>query len=301
MKTFLLLLLIVPTLLWSVAKDECYIGIFLENLPLSLLKEYGVDYGVRITDVAANSPASAAGIAKGTLLLQIDDYNIISDIQVKEILNLMRPGQKVVLTVVHKNDRQQIPIVLGSRREYFSAPKPFTFDWAAKLDIGIKMQDINPQLKQYFEVKNGVLVAEVLKNSPADKAGVRAGDIIVRVDKRQINRINDVKDVLKNRKAGASPSFFISRKGSEKKIKITLLKPETPYRSYYFEFDENNRVVLYGPDQQQAAILDLDTVSEWIRLNIEQEANQLDRDEVRDRIELLQKEINHLKSNLNIK
>ncbi|MDH5516666.1 MAG: trypsin-like peptidase domain-containing protein [Gammaproteobacteria bacterium] len=77
--------------------------------------------------------------------------------------------------------------------------------------LGVEGQDVNPEILSKIGLKDikGVLITDVFKNSPADKAGLRVGDIITRIDDTDIN---DVRDVL-NTIADSRPQQKVSIKG----------------------------------------------------------------------------------------
>ena len=73
--------------------------------------------------------------------------------------------------------------------------------------LGIEAESIDGQLAQYFGVKDGgVLVRSVLKNSPAEKAGMKAGDVVLRVDDGKVMNAFDISGRL--RAARARPFSF---------------------------------------------------------------------------------------------
>src|ERR1700736_6207504 len=86
------------------------------------------------------------------------------------------------------------------------------FDLPVSVDIvhssarsGLMVENMTPQLGEFFGVKsgNGVLIRSVEKGSRADKAGFRAGDVIVRVNDQPVHNTSDFSHALRSRKAGA--------------------------------------------------------------------------------------------------
>lgn len=64
--------------------------------------------------------------------------------------------------------------------------------------------------------------AAVKKNSPAEKSGLRAGDIIISIDDVELNKNNDLTDIIQDHLAGETVSLVILRQGEEKEVKVTL-------------------------------------------------------------------------------
>lgn len=93
--------------------------------------------------------------------------------------------------------------------------------------LGIAVESMTDQLAEYFNVKNrkGILVTEVVENSAAAKAGLKAGDVIIEIDNKQVDSPDDLINSLSQKSEGPV-EFKIIRKGDEKKITVTLEKQE---------------------------------------------------------------------------
>lgn len=108
--------------------------------------------------------------------------------------------------------------------------KPFLFDEKAGF-LGVQIQDLSEQLSEYFKVKkgNGVLVSEVVEGSPAAKAGLKAGDIITKVDDEDIENAGDLTTTIRSYKPESKVSISVIRDGKKKKLKATLGEAEQDY------------------------------------------------------------------------
>ncbi len=103
------------------------------------------------------------------------------------------------------------------------------FMWCSKSTfLGVKLQDLTPQLRQYFKVKKdvGVLVSEVLKDTPAEKVGVKAGDVIVKVGDTDIYSAGDLTEAIMSYDPGDEVLVSVNRRGRIKKLKPTLAEKD---------------------------------------------------------------------------
>ncbi len=100
----------------------------------------------------------------------------------------------------------------------------FHFDRVGGGYLGVQIQDITDQLRDYFKVKGdgGVLVTEVVKDSPAAKAGIEAGDIISRVDDNRISDTQELTRTIRKEKPETKVAIIVIRKGREISFKVTL-------------------------------------------------------------------------------
>jgi len=94
--------------------------------------------------------------------------------------------------------------------------------------LGVRGSDLSDQLKEYFEVKQGILVEEVVEDSPAEKAGMKAGDVIYRINDRDIRDFGDLMRTINYYDPDEQITVYYVRKGKKGSVKVTLGKKEGP-------------------------------------------------------------------------
>lgn len=92
--------------------------------------------------------------------------------------------------------------------------------------IGIVMQNLTPEMLKYFDLekKEGALISDVIKDGPADKAGLKRKDIILQVDGEKIKNTYNLQQKIQTKKIGAKVELLILRNGEKKKISVTTAK-----------------------------------------------------------------------------
>ncbi|MES2126966.1 MAG: Do family serine endopeptidase [Pseudomonadota bacterium] len=96
--------------------------------------------------------------------------------------------------------------------------------------IGIESQDITPELAESFglEKNSGAIIAGVVRNSPADKAGIRPGDILLAVDGKNVNDTNDTLNLIAQLVPGGNAKMTVLRKHKQSTLDVTVGKrPKT--------------------------------------------------------------------------
>jgi serine protease DegQ len=90
--------------------------------------------------------------------------------------------------------------------------------------LGIRPVQVTPELNQAYGIGSdtGVLVAEVVPRSPAARAGLRSGDVVVRLDDRQIEVVEDIFAELRQLKPGETAKLELKRNGQAKTVEVTL-------------------------------------------------------------------------------
>jgi C-terminal processing protease CtpA/Prc len=98
--------------------------------------------------------------------------------------------------------------------------------------LGIEYMEIGEQLAGYFKLsgKTGVLVSSVEADGPAAKAGVKAGDVILKLDTETIEDGEDLREAVAEAEGGKEVTVTVQRDGRPLDLKVTLAKPETKLR-----------------------------------------------------------------------
>jgi S1-C subfamily serine protease len=84
--------------------------------------------------------------------------------------------------------------------------------------LGIAFSEITKEVKEYFKLDNqkGVVIIEVYKGSPAEKAGLKAYDIIKEIDQKPVESTSDVSELIKSKEVGDKIMFKVIRNGQSK-------------------------------------------------------------------------------------
>lgn len=247
------------------------------------------EHGVEVTMVDQDAPAGKAGVKEHDVILTMNGTTIESGAQLKRMIRETPPGRVVTLGVSRDGQPLTIKVQLADKGKEFAHdfPKNFHFDlppMPAMPDIpafvvvhsssrsGLMVENITPQLGDFFGVKNGkgVLVRSVDKGSRADRAGFRAGDVIVRVNDQSIHDTSDFTHAIRSHASG-NVSVGIIRDKKEQSLTLTL--PERKDSGGMMEEES-----LDVPDMDADAEIDLSEVqSEIARLgpNMERAARDL--------------------------
>jgi serine protease Do len=125
---------------------------------------------------------------------------------------------------------------LEPRLREFQFDGPLRFDFGdmfplgARRRLGVQIESLSPQLAEYFGVKDGgVLVSEVTKDSPAERAGIKAGDVITSIDGDRVRDYDDLIDRLRDKTGDVT--IGIVRDKTESTIKATIQQPQQQPRT----------------------------------------------------------------------
>ncbi len=201
------------------------------------------EHGVEVTRVEKGSPANKAEVKTGDVVLEYNGQRIEGVEQFIRLVKETPAGRRVKLLVWREGGAQTLSAILGARQAVapriqaglapmripeFNMPEmplpdiPGFFYSGRTGMIGVQVETLPPQLAEYFGVKAGVLVRTVLENSPASRAGVKAGDVLMRVDDGPVVDIADLLNSLATARAKGSCYIAIMRDHKEIKIQVKL-------------------------------------------------------------------------------
>lgn len=212
-----------------------------ERLAALKLKE---EHGAEITMVDSDAPAGKAGLKEHDVVMSLNGTGVESAAQLRRMIKEMPAGRVVTLGISRDGQPMEIKAQLADRHkamnwtpeahEYkFEMPEmprvpdielPVTVVIAhSSLRSGLMVENITPQLGDFFGVKDGkgVLVRSVEKASRGEKAGFRAGDVIVRVNGQPVRDASDFTHALRGTSKG-SAAVTVVRDKREQNLNLSL-------------------------------------------------------------------------------
>ena len=212
-------------------KEGGFLGIYPSDLnddDREALEFTGKD-GVLIEDIVSEGPAEKAGIKAADIIVRLDGKKVVSTRKLHKILAKHEPGEKIDIVIFRDGKEKSFKVELAERPETkLSLIGPcIATCLSACLSkkggyLGVKIITLEEQLAGYFEVDSGVLVEEVEEDSPAEKAGLKAGDVIVKIGDEEIESTIDLIDAVRSEEPGTEVTIDIVRKGKKKSLSATL-------------------------------------------------------------------------------
>jgi serine protease Do len=265
---------------WSFAGDGGYLGVQTEEVTKDNFAKYGLREvrGVAVEKVVEDSPAAAAGIQTGDIIVRFNGEEITSVRKLTRLVGEVDPDHKANLTVLRGGSERDIAVTLGRRpmpkfgdgnfsfavppigkvelpdlnklRELPKGELPRVFAPGGEgnvftvrgnmRQIGVGIVPLTKQLSEHFRVEGGAMISEVRENSPAAKAGLRAGDIIVDADGKPVKGHIDLIRAIGEKKDG-DVQLTIVRDGNRQTIPVT---PEAGKDGgFFYEFGDDSGLI----------------------------------------------------------
>jgi predicted metalloprotease with PDZ domain len=215
------------------ATQKGWLGVSIQDITSQMEKAMDLKSkdGALVGSVERKSPAQTAGIKEGDIIVQFGAKNIGDSNDLQKAVADTKPESKVTVVVMRKGEKKTMDVVVGKQpsKSKVIAVNPrgtgnFNVFLGAQNYQGMSLRELNEQLGQYFGVTDGagVLVWEVDKESAAEKAGVKAGDVITVVGKKKIRTLRDVSRALGIYDEGEKAEIELVRKGARQTLSLEV-------------------------------------------------------------------------------
>jgi len=212
--------------------------------------------GVVLGKIVPDSPAAKAGLKENDVVTEINGQRVEGAAQFRRMIHEIPAGRSIQITVWRDGRAQTVSATLGKSEERrhamkMVAPTPGTFafrmpdipeippmEWNGNMvfgggqpRLGIDAEDVSGQLGAFFGAPDGegILVRDVNSGSPAEKAGVKAGDVITSLNGERIRSVGELREKLsaKRDEKDRTVKLGVLRNKSEISLTVELPAPTT--------------------------------------------------------------------------
>ncbi|MEZ5351254.1 MAG: PDZ domain-containing protein [Bryobacteraceae bacterium] len=204
-----------PGLLAFAPASGSFLGVNVQEIDAARARALKLkeERGVEITMVADDSPAAKAGLQKGDVVLEYNGQRVEGTEQFVRLVRETPAGRQAAIEYWRDGRTHTVKAAIGSRR----GPQAMGGNWPGRLVVpeihipdiprahtswrsqmlGIEAESVDGQLAGFFGVEHGVLVRSVMKGSAAEKAGLKAGDVITKVGQNPVDSPADLSRQLR--------------------------------------------------------------------------------------------------------
>jgi predicted metalloprotease with PDZ domain len=228
--------------------------------------------------VDADAPPGKAGLKERDVILEFNGTAVESEEQIRRLIREVPPGRTVTLGISRDGNPMKISVQLADHGTVVAQARPRIMVPAPRVQVfprngmdlpfqvqtyssvlGVQTESLTRQLGEYFGVKDGegVLVRSVEKGSAAEKAGLKAGDVIVKADNEKLTDRSDLSHILRSHRTGGKMTLVVMRDKHEQTFTVTL--PDRGSRdSSFLNLDTEDLQASLGDMEDTLQGMDLD-------------------------------------------
>ena len=222
-----------------------YLGVTVSDLTADLAQGFGLPEGQKgavVQQVQPKAPASKAGVQAGDVVVALNGKPIEGSAQLTRGVSAVPPGGKVTLTVLRDGKKKEIGVALGTRPDEASLargeapegreePEEGSVSQGKPKDVklGVRLAPLTAEVAKEMKLdpgEKGVVVAEVISDSPADRAGLQRGDLILEVNREKVSRPDQIVATVSKMKTGQVVLLRVKRGNSALYLPVRLEKVE---------------------------------------------------------------------------
>jgi serine protease Do len=202
-----------------------YIGVEAQQVSGTMAKAMHLasDSGALIAGVQTDTPAANAGLQPGDVITSVNGQAVKNPRDLAVDIAAVQPGDEAQLQVVHDGDNKTVSVKVGQLPNEQTASNDSAQQSHER--IGVALAPLSPDLRGELQVPDGthgVVVRTVEPGSPADQAGVQAGDVIVGVGGKQVTSPSDAVSAIRGASKDHAVALRIIRNGQSMFVGVNL-------------------------------------------------------------------------------
>ncbi len=200
-----------------------WLGVSIQDIDENMARALNMDTrnGAIISQVMEDSPAEKYGISEQDIILKVNDIEVKDASHLKNLVGRAHPNESVTLILLRDEKEQQIRLKLGKRPDEDKLLSGVYSDKSYD-KIGLQVENVESDTFWNLDETDGIVVKDILDSSNAYTAGIREGDLIVKVDKNKIENVKDYREALQSYETGDSILLLVKREGGSRFVAFEI-------------------------------------------------------------------------------
>ncbi len=208
---------IISQLKESGAVTRAWLGVLIQQITPELQEGMGLETrkGALVADVVQNGPADKAGIQRGDVIIRFNGEQVDSQHELPTMVAYLPVGTEVEVVVLREGKKKTFKIKLEEMTDEAQIADADKSSEKVHDEMGLTVQDLTPELaeKLNLDETRGAIITGVESGSPASEAGLRRGDVIIEVNRKQVMDVSSLTEILEANQDRKSLLFLINRGG----------------------------------------------------------------------------------------
>ncbi|MDO9116482.1 MAG: DegQ family serine endoprotease [Nitrospira sp.] len=191
-----------------------WLGVSIQELTDELAKQFDVveAKGALVSDVMEDSPAAKAKLERGDIITAYNNVAVKDPVQLRSLVADTEPGTTVTVTIFRDKKMRDVKVAIGELPKTVSKARgPGERGRGEHALAGVGVEPLAPEDLKRLKIDGGVAVTEVERGSPADRAGLRQGDIIREINRKRVRTVEDFERLVDKLEPEASALLLVHR------------------------------------------------------------------------------------------
>lgn len=195
--------------------DRGWLGVVIQDVDRDLALSFGLDKpeGALIAQMEPNGPAERSGLKVGDIILKFNGREMATSSDLPHAVGPTRAGSTVPAVIMRKGERLNIDVTVGTRGKSEDEQVASSQQEAIKSRLGLQVEEIPEDVKKANNIE-GVLINNVVENSPAAIAGLQAGDVLVQLGFDEVMSVKSFREIEKSLPINKPLPIRFVRRGS---------------------------------------------------------------------------------------
>lgn len=202
-----------------------FLGVVLQQITYDSAMALGLPKveGALVAEVQDSSPASAAGLKRGDVILKYNNQSVETASGLRMAVSLLAPGTEITLTILRNKETLPVKVLVGSFPEGGDLQAGTGTPQAENL-LGITVQELTPELAQKlgYAKEQGVVVSGVAPGSPANWVGLKSGSLVMEINQQPIASVRQFNSAIGELKRGSHVLLLVRQDQATRYIALTL-------------------------------------------------------------------------------
>lgn len=196
-----------------------WLGVLFQDIDRTLAESFGLKQprGALVAEVVPDSPAAHAGLLPGDIISHFGDKRVERAADLPHLVGLTKPGEKVQLAVLRAGKQKMITVKISELPVEEELAEGNANEKGTESNrLGLNARELTEEERARLELtdpKRGVLIVQVAPNSPAAKARLRPGDVILTLNNVPVKSPADIAKVMQSVKDGQAISILVTSRG----------------------------------------------------------------------------------------
>lgn len=199
-----------------------YIGVVIQDVSDDIADSFGLDRprGALVSQVEKGGPADKAGIKAGDVITVVDGQAIEDSGELPFLIGRVKPGKAAKLELLRDGKLKTLSVTVGEQKADDEVASREA-GGSGQIRLGLVVSELTDEIRAEQGVENGVLVREV-EDGPAADAGIRAGDIILSINRRELASVPKFREMVNKLPRGKSVLVHVLSRGSARFLTLRV-------------------------------------------------------------------------------